>query len=220
MLADCLRVARATTPGPPPQPHGWVRLGSKYQDSQIFVRGGWHVPTSLGVWSLGLFSSIFFLHILKQKKKKKRKKKRSPYVPLRPGTFSRRPSCIHWAYLGPLISKFWFVYILQLRHLAGDSTNLALINVSDRVDLPVADWSIIEPIRDKPEIKRNRCPSNCGTSVLSVCLKNTVHPRRLSTRIPTEIQTKLTEIQDKHTHTSLIFNTQLCIAQLSLVNNT
>ena len=29
------------------------------------------MPTSLGVWSLGLFSSIFFLHILKQKKKKK-----------------------------------------------------------------------------------------------------------------------------------------------------
>ena len=27
LLADCLRVARATTPGPPPQPHGWVRLG-------------------------------------------------------------------------------------------------------------------------------------------------------------------------------------------------
>ena len=31
------------------------------------------MPTSLGVWSLGLFSSIFFLHILKQKKKKKKK---------------------------------------------------------------------------------------------------------------------------------------------------
>ena len=25
--ADCSRVARATIPGPPPQPHGWVRLG-------------------------------------------------------------------------------------------------------------------------------------------------------------------------------------------------
>ena len=25
--ADCSRVARAMTPGPPPQPHGWVRLG-------------------------------------------------------------------------------------------------------------------------------------------------------------------------------------------------
>ena len=25
--ADCSWVARATTPGPPPQPHGWVRLG-------------------------------------------------------------------------------------------------------------------------------------------------------------------------------------------------
>ena len=30
------------------------------------------MPTSLGVWSLELFSSIFFLHILKQKKKKKK----------------------------------------------------------------------------------------------------------------------------------------------------
>ena len=25
--ADCSRVARATTPRPQPQPHGWVRLG-------------------------------------------------------------------------------------------------------------------------------------------------------------------------------------------------
>ena len=48
---------------------GW---GLKYRDSQTFVRGGWHVPTSLGVWSLGLFSSFFFLHILKQKKTKKK----------------------------------------------------------------------------------------------------------------------------------------------------
>ena len=29
------------------------------------------MPTYLGVWSLGLFSPIFFLHILNQKKKKK-----------------------------------------------------------------------------------------------------------------------------------------------------
>ena len=37
--ADSSRVARATTPGPPPQPHGWVRLGWKYRDSRIFGVG-------------------------------------------------------------------------------------------------------------------------------------------------------------------------------------
>ena len=37
--ADCSRVARATTPGPPPQPHGWWGWGLKYRDSQIFVKG-------------------------------------------------------------------------------------------------------------------------------------------------------------------------------------
>ena len=26
-VGACSRVARAITPGPPPQPHGWVRLG-------------------------------------------------------------------------------------------------------------------------------------------------------------------------------------------------
>ena len=52
-------------------------MGSKYQDSPIFGRlGGTGIlPKAalavLGgpwVWSLGLFSSIFFLHIHKQKK--------------------------------------------------------------------------------------------------------------------------------------------------------
>ena len=38
--ADCSRVARATTPGPPPQPHGWVRLGFEVSRFPDFCEGG------------------------------------------------------------------------------------------------------------------------------------------------------------------------------------
>ena len=38
--ADCSRVARATTPGPPPQPHGWVRLGLEVSRFPHFWVGG------------------------------------------------------------------------------------------------------------------------------------------------------------------------------------
>ena len=38
--ADCSRVARATTPGPPPQPHGWVRLGFEVSRFPHFWMGG------------------------------------------------------------------------------------------------------------------------------------------------------------------------------------
>ena len=38
--ADCSRVARATTPGPPPQPHGWVRLGLEVSRLPHFWVGG------------------------------------------------------------------------------------------------------------------------------------------------------------------------------------
>ena len=41
LLADCSRVARATTPGPPPQPHGWVRLGFEVSRFPVFLGGGW-----------------------------------------------------------------------------------------------------------------------------------------------------------------------------------
>ena len=43
---------------------GW---GWKYRDSRIFGRGGGHVPTFLGVWSLGLFSLTFFSTSSKKK---------------------------------------------------------------------------------------------------------------------------------------------------------
>ena len=43
---------------------GW---GLKYRDSQIFVRGAWHVLSYLGVWSLGLFSPTFFSTSSKKK---------------------------------------------------------------------------------------------------------------------------------------------------------
>ena len=43
---------------------GW---GLKYRDSQIFVRGAWHVLSYLGAWSLGLFSPTFFSTSSKKK---------------------------------------------------------------------------------------------------------------------------------------------------------
>ena len=60
-----------------PGPHishmvGWG-WSLKYRDSQIFVRGAWHVPSYLGVWSLGLFSPTFF--------STSSKKKGSPVLP-------------------------------------------------------------------------------------------------------------------------------------------
>ena len=40
LLADCSRVAWATTPRPPPQPHGWVRLGFEVSRFPDFFEGG------------------------------------------------------------------------------------------------------------------------------------------------------------------------------------
>ena len=54
---------------------GW---GLKYRDSQIFVRGAWHVLSYLGVWSLGLFSPTFFS--TSSKKKRTPKDHSSPQV--------------------------------------------------------------------------------------------------------------------------------------------
>ena len=42
----------------------------------ILPKAALAVPGGPWVWSLGLFSSTFFLHIHKQKKKKKKKKKK------------------------------------------------------------------------------------------------------------------------------------------------
>ena len=38
--ADCSRVARATTPGPPPQPYGWVPVGAGSIEIPAFLGGG------------------------------------------------------------------------------------------------------------------------------------------------------------------------------------
>ena len=50
---DCSRVARATTPGPPPQPHGWVRLGLEVSRFPHFWVGGLACAEFPGVWSFG-----------------------------------------------------------------------------------------------------------------------------------------------------------------------
>ena len=67
--ADCSRVARATTPGPPPQPHGWVRLGLEVSRFPHFWVGGLACAGfPRGVEFQGSLAP-FFLHILKQQKK-------------------------------------------------------------------------------------------------------------------------------------------------------
>ena len=54
--------------GPPPQPHGWVRLGFEVSRFPDFCEGGaWHVLSYLQVWSLGLFSPTFFSTSSKKK---------------------------------------------------------------------------------------------------------------------------------------------------------
>ena len=40
LLADCSQVARAMTPGPLPQPHGWVRLEFEVPRFPDFCEGG------------------------------------------------------------------------------------------------------------------------------------------------------------------------------------
>ena len=40
LLADCSRVARVMTPGAPPQPHGWVRLGFEVSRFPDFCERG------------------------------------------------------------------------------------------------------------------------------------------------------------------------------------
>ena len=61
--ADCSRVARATTPGPPPQPHGWVRFGFEASRFPHFSVGG----LACAEFPRGV-EFHFFLHILKQKR--------------------------------------------------------------------------------------------------------------------------------------------------------
>ena len=50
--ADCSQVSRATTPGPLPQPHGWVRLGLEgSRFSHFCVGDSWHVLSFIRVWT-------------------------------------------------------------------------------------------------------------------------------------------------------------------------
>ena len=62
LLADCSRVARAMTPGPPPQPHGWVRLGFEVSRFPDFWRGDGmcRLPQGCGVW--GSLAPLFSPH--------------------------------------------------------------------------------------------------------------------------------------------------------------
>ena len=66
--ADCSRVARVTTPGPPSQPNGWVRLGFEVSRFPHSWAGGLACAEfPRGVEFRGPLAP-FFLHILKQKK--------------------------------------------------------------------------------------------------------------------------------------------------------
>ena len=131
--ADCSRVARATTPGPPPQPHGWVRLGFEVSRFPDFCEGGWHVLTYLGVWSLGLFSPTFFSTSSKKKRAnclpareasliKKEYCRCGPH-PLQVTSSRARPPLVKGAgCIGPLFPEFrgwplWFMASIALRGL-------------------------------------------------------------------------------------------------------
>ena len=68
--ADCSWVARATTLGPLPHPHGWVRLGLEVSRFPHFWVGEGLSCAEFprGVEFQGPLAP-FFLHILKQQKK-------------------------------------------------------------------------------------------------------------------------------------------------------
>ena len=84
--ADCSRVARAMTPGPPPQPHGWVRL--ELEVSKHFWSGSQGMcPGSLGCGVSVLFSSIFFSTSLNKKKEA------SLYLPNREASLIKKEYC-------------------------------------------------------------------------------------------------------------------------------
>ena len=58
---DCSGVARVMTPRPPPQPHGWVRMGLEVIEIPAFLEWGQgSAQVHQGV--SGLFSSIFSPH--------------------------------------------------------------------------------------------------------------------------------------------------------------
>ena len=88
-----------------------------YQDSQIFVRGAWHVLSYLGVWSLGLFSPTFFSTSSKKKEKdylpdreasfKKEYCRCGPH-PLQVTSSRARPPFVKGVgHIGPLFLEFW-----------------------------------------------------------------------------------------------------------------
>ena len=63
--AHCSRVATATTPGPPPQPHAWVRLGfevSRFSHFWVGSLASAEFPRGLEFW--GSLAPLLFLHIL------------------------------------------------------------------------------------------------------------------------------------------------------------
>ena len=64
---DCSWVARVTTPGLLPQPHGWVRLGFEVSRFPHFWVGLGMCCISQRCGVSGLFSSIFFSTSLNKK---------------------------------------------------------------------------------------------------------------------------------------------------------
>ena len=122
-------------PGPMPQLQGGVRHGlevSRFPDFWPFwggraysLRPPWHVPGGPWVWSLGLFSPIFFLHIHKQKKKKLIKKEycRCGPHPLQVISSRARPPLVKGTgHIGPPFPEFrgwplWFMASIALRGL-------------------------------------------------------------------------------------------------------
>ena len=114
-----------------------MRLGFEVSRFPDFCEGGWHVPTYLGVWSLGLFSPIFFSTSSKKKRKKdtylpdreasliKKEYCRCGPHPLQVTSPRARPPLVKGAgCIGPLFSEFrgWPLWLMASIALRGLST--------------------------------------------------------------------------------------------------
>ena len=77
--ADCSGVARATTPGPPPQPHGRVRLGLEVSRFPHFWVGSLACAEfPRGVEFRGPSAPFFSTSLNKKRRKKNRMDNREP----------------------------------------------------------------------------------------------------------------------------------------------
>ena len=99
--ANCSWAARATTLGPPLQPHGWVRLGPEVSRFPDFCEGGPACAQLPRGAEIGAPQPHFFLHILKKKLIKKEYCRRGPHPPQVTSPRARPPLVKGVGHIGP-----------------------------------------------------------------------------------------------------------------------